>query len=172
MTASPAPKDRAGPVDRLVDYVLDVDGDIYGDERERIRWYEGISLAATFQWLAVPSTMAVLVWFADRSTVPFLVAVLVVFLLPILVIQGYVWRKGVRLRPARTGVKYWLIGVLGSVPYLVFTLGALAAYDVGPIGDGNWWRALVGTVVGGLLGLLTVSRLERYRRRREDAAGD
>jgi MYXO-CTERM domain-containing protein len=172
MTTSPTPPDRARPIDRLVNYVLDVDGDIYGDERERIRWYEGISLAASFQWLAVPWAMAVLVWFADRSTVPFLVAVLTVFYVPILLTTAYVRRKGVRLLPERRNAKYWLITALGGVPYLVFVLGAIAVHDPASSDDGSSWGALVGGVVGGALGLLGLAYAERRRRRREDAAQD
>lgn len=169
MTTSPSPPERATPVDRLTNYLLDVDGTIYGDERERIRWYEGISLAASFQWLAVPWGMAVLVWFADRDTVPFLVAILVLFYLPTLIALAHVWRKGVRLVPDRAGAKYWMFGALGGLPYVVFTLGAIAAYD-GPAADGSWWGALVGGVVGGTLGLIALFAVERWRRRREDAA--
>ena len=33
-------------LDRVVRWNLDFDGDIYGDERERLRWYEGIATAA------------------------------------------------------------------------------------------------------------------------------
>jgi hypothetical protein len=171
MTTSPTPPGRATPVDRVTDYLLDVDGTIYGDERERIRWYEGISLAASFQWLAVPWAMAVLVWFADRETVPFLVAILVLFYLPILISVAHVWRKGVRLVPERASVEYWMFGALGGVPYVVFTVGAIAAYD-GPSERGSWWGALVGGVVGGALGLVALFAVERHRRRREDAAGE
>jgi hypothetical protein len=172
MTTSPSPRDRATPVDRLVNYVLDVDGDIYGDERERIRWYEGISLAASFQWLAVPWAMAILVWFADRDTVLFLVAVLALFYLPLLLTTAYVQRKGVRLLPARAGAKYWLFAALSGIPYVVFVLGALVVYDGGTADAGTWWASLVGGVVGGALGLLGLMFAERHRRRREAAAPD
>jgi hypothetical protein len=116
--------------------------------------------------------MAILVWFADRSTVPFLVAVLVVFYLPILLTTGYVRRKGVRLLPERRSAKYWLIAVFGGVPYLVFALGATAVYDPASRDDGSWWGALVGGVVGGAIGLLGLAYAERRRRRREDAVQD
>ncbi len=172
MTTSPTPRDRTRPVDRLVNYVLDVDGDIYGDERERIRWYEGISLAASFQWLVVPWAMAILVWFADRDTVLFLVAVLALFYLPLLLTTAYVGSKGVRLLPERRSAKYWLFAVLGGVPYLVFALGALVVRDGGAPDAGSWWAALVGGVVGGVLGLLGLVYAERLRRRKEDATPD
>ena len=41
-------------LDRVVRWSLDSDGDFYGDERERLRWYEGIATAASLQWLAIP----------------------------------------------------------------------------------------------------------------------
>jgi hypothetical protein len=50
-------------LDRVVRRHLDFDGDLYGDERERLRWYEGIATAASLQWLAIPWVAAILVVF-------------------------------------------------------------------------------------------------------------
>ena len=48
-------------IDRVVHWHLDFDGDIYGDEREHLRWCEGMATAASLQWLAIPWAAAVLV---------------------------------------------------------------------------------------------------------------
>jgi hypothetical protein len=64
-----------------------------------------------------------------------------------------------------------MFGALAGVPYVVFTFGAIAAYE-GPSERGTWWGALVGGVVGATLGLIALSAVERHRRRREDAAGE
>ena len=130
MTAQPVQGQSATPVDRMVNWLLDVDGDIYGDERERLRWHEGIALATSFQWIVVPWAMAVMVWFAGRETVPFLAAVLTLFWLPLPFTQWYVTRKRVRTVPGRRGTKYWVSVVLSALPYPVFALGAAAAADV------------------------------------------
>ena len=41
-------------LDRVVRWNLDINGDSYGDERERFRWYEGIAAAFSVQSLLVP----------------------------------------------------------------------------------------------------------------------
>ncbi|GAA2621869.1 hypothetical protein [Paractinoplanes durhamensis] len=49
-------------LDRVVRWNLDLDGDLYGDERERLRWYEGIATAASLQSILIPWSAAVMVW--------------------------------------------------------------------------------------------------------------
>ena len=56
-------------LDRVVRWNLDVDGDLYGDERERYRWYEGIATAASLQWLIIPWAAAIMVWPLGRPSV-------------------------------------------------------------------------------------------------------
>src|ERR1041384_6037395 len=71
-------------IDRVVRWNLDLDGsdDIYGDERERLRWYEGITTAASLQWLAIPWAAAVMVWPLGRASVLPLTVVLAALILP------------------------------------------------------------------------------------------
>ena len=172
MSATASPTSRPGhPLDRLFDWLLDRRGDIYGDERERTNWYEAISVVASFQWLLLPWSLAALVWFAGPPTVWFLVAVFVVFYLPMPLAQLYIARKGVRQLPDRTGVKYWTVFTLGALPYPVFLAGVIAAltgYGGDPV---IWWSALVGGVIGGTVGLLLLLR-SRQRRRRGELGSD
>lgn len=171
MTTEPAQAHSGTLVDRVVNWLLDVDGDIYGDERERLRWYEAISLTASFQWVIVPWAMAILVWFADRETVPFLIAMLVLFWLPLPLAQWYIKRKRVRTVPDRRTAKYWIIVVVAGLPYLVFALGAFTVFGEFT-DDSSWWAAAIGGVVGGGLAMLALVMGKRRERRREAARAD
>src|SRR5688500_14395530 len=84
-------------LDRVVRWNLDLDGDgtIYGDERERLRWYEGIATAASLQWLAIPWAAAVLVWVLGRPSVLPLAVVLAALIVPMAVCTAYVRRRRV-----------------------------------------------------------------------------
>src|SRR3712207_9477580 len=84
---------RVPLLDRIVRWNLDTDGDMYGDERERLRWYEGIATAASLQWIGVPWAAAVLVWVLGRPAVLPLAVVLAVLYLPILLCTVYVRRR-------------------------------------------------------------------------------
>ena len=64
-------------VERFFRWNLDLDGDFYGDERERYRWYEGTAIAASVQGMAVPWSAAVMVWSLGRPAVLPLAVVLV-----------------------------------------------------------------------------------------------
>ncbi|MET0424989.1 MAG: hypothetical protein ABW046_13985, partial [Actinoplanes sp.] len=71
-------------LDRVVHWNLDLDGDLYGDERERYRWYEGIATAASLQWMLIPWAAAIMVWPLGRPAVLPLAVVLAVLWLPML----------------------------------------------------------------------------------------
>ena len=161
--AAPAP---SGTFDRFVRWILDVDGEIYGDERERLRWYEAIALAASFQWLAVPWALAVTVWFVPRDAVWALLVVLFAFWVPLLLVTAHVHRH--RVRPVTyRGRKAVLVGVLSGLPHLV--LGAGLVTDGGA--DLDAWP-LVGGLVGGALGLLGYGALRRRGRGEAPEEGD
>jgi hypothetical protein len=160
-------------LDRVVRWNLDLDGDSYGDERERLRWYEGMAFAAALQWLTVPWAAAVLVWILGRPAVLPLAVVLVATAVPMALCTVYVRRRRVEPVPRRLTTSYVLMWMLTALPYAVFTVGAYYVHDPE---SSAWLGAGVGGVVGGAVGVVAVLRQAKVRRQREAAvaaeAGD
>lgn len=156
-------------LDRIVRWTLDPDGDLYGDERERLRWYEGIAVAAGLQWLAIPWAAAALVWVIGRSAVLPLAVMVATLYLPILVCAGYVRRRRVETRVHHWTPKRVLLAALSGLPYLLFFLGCLRALQ--PPGSSATRGAAIGMLVGGIVGIL-FARLAARRRRRSAVVGD
>jgi hypothetical protein len=154
-------------LDRVVRWGIDADGDFYGDERERYRWYEGISAAASLQWIAVPWAAAIMVWPLGRPSVLPLAVVLVAMFVPMLVCMGYVRSRRVDTTPRVMDTKRVLWGLAGGLPYAVFLVGSLRAY--GP-DEATWIGAAVGGVIGGAGGVVAQMLQSRRRRRLEAAA--
>lgn len=162
-------------LDRVVRWNLDLDGsgDIYGDERERLRWYEGIATAASMQWLAIPWAAVLLVWLLGKPSVLPLTVVLVALVVPMAICTVYVRRRRVDTEVHAWTRKRVVLSVLGHLPYVAFVIGALYAYG-GP--DSSVWRGGVfGAVVGGIAGGVSAV-VGRRRKRRQEAlaagAGD
>ncbi|MFI7599677.1 hypothetical protein [Actinoplanes sp. NPDC049681] len=167
MTMTAASGGRIAMTERIARWALDPDGDMYGDERERLRWYEGISTAAGIQWLAVPWAAAVGVWIYGRPVVAALTAVLLVMYVPCVLCTAYVRRRRVDTTPRSWSRKRILVTLLSVLPYLLFTFGAAHAMD----SDGSATAgAGVGLVIGGGLAALWWV-FQRSRRRRQEAAG-
>jgi uncharacterized membrane protein len=159
----------ASLVDRVVRWHLDPDGDLYGDERERYRWYEGIATASALHSLLIPWAAAIMAWSLGKTAVLPLSVVLVLLWGPMLLSSAYVTRRKVDTVPRRWGSKRILLTALNVVPYVVFLVGALHAYD--PDGDA-WIGAAVGGVFGAMLSVVTSLGKARQRRRREALAVD
>ncbi len=156
-------------LDRVVRWNLDRDGDMYGDERERFRWYEGISAAASMQWIAVPWAAAIMVWPLGRPSVLPLAIVLVAMFIPMWICTLYVRRRRVETLPRSWSARRVFWGIVGGVPYAVFMVGALYAYEP----DGSTWKgAAIGGVLGGAGGLVAQVVQSRRRRRAEADAPD
>jgi membrane associated rhomboid family serine protease len=171
MTTTSVPSPRSTALDRVVRWALDVDGDTYGDERERLRWYEGIATAASLQWLAVPWAAAVLVWPLGRPAVLPLAVVLTLMYVPMLVCQAYMRRRRVDTSPRTWRLKTILHTAAGVLPYVVFLVGALDAYQAPD--HSTAIGAAVGGVFGGTLGTVALALRSRRQRRLEvAAAGD
>ncbi|MFN8123327.1 MAG: hypothetical protein U0237_12945 [Thermoleophilia bacterium] len=171
MSTSHAGGRAPGVLDRLTDWVLDHDGDIYGqDERERYRWYEGIALAASAQWILVPWTMAALVWFADRDAAILLAVAFAVFHLGLLPANLHVRRKRVEVHPVHWSRKRILISAVAIPAGPVFFLGFMRAFA------GMDATEAVGATVGGVIGLAGgvafVAVRSRIRARRAAAGAD
>ena len=153
-------------LDRVVRWGLDSDGnDFYGDERERLRWYEGIATAASLQWLAIPWAAAVLVWPLGMPSVLPLTVMLVLLVVPMAMCMAYVHRRRVDTEVHAWTGKRVLWSVLGSLPYVIFVIGALYAHDPE---SSTWLGAIVGAIFGGTVGI--VASVVRIRRRRRQEA--
>ena len=155
-------------MDRFVHWTLDFEGDLYGDdERERLRWYEGIAVAAQVQWIVVPWTAAVLVWTLGRPAVLPLVAVLAALLIPLGFCTGYVQSRRVSTTPRSWSAKRLLLGTLSGLPYVVFGIGALYHWEGAE--SSTWKGAVVGAAFGLAIGVV-IQAVQTRRRRRRDAA--
>jgi len=156
-------------LDRVVRWGLDSDGngDIYGDERERLRWYEGMATAASLQWLAIPWAAAVLVWPLGEPSVLPLTIVLVLLVVPMALCTVYVRRRRVDTEVRAWTGKRVLWSVLGSLPYLVFLIGSLYAYSPE---SSAWVGAIFGAVIGGAVGTVAAVLGTRRKRRQEALA--
>jgi hypothetical protein len=153
-------------LDRVVHWNLDLDGDIYGDERERLRWYEGIATAASLQWVAIPWAAAIMVWPLGRSSVVPLGVVLAVLVIPMWLSAVYVRSRRVDTVPRSLTAKRLLMSTLGGLPFVVFLVGAFYVWDP----ESSTWRgAIVGAAIGGVIGSV-MSALKIRRRRRQEAA--
>jgi hypothetical protein len=157
----------------FVRWALDLDGDLYGDERERLRWYEGIAIAATLQWTLVPMALAVMAWIAPREVAPYLWAMALVFVLPMFATSIYVSRNGVE-QPRTIPRRYWVVTAATGVSFFAFIIGMTLGLDLrDPEPDQNIGRGLVGGLVGGFTGVVIAGALRVLwlrRKARKDAA--
>ncbi|MFC6021153.1 hypothetical protein ACFP2T_33890 [Plantactinospora solaniradicis] len=163
MTTSPAPTSRVTVLDRIADWALDPDGRTYGDERERLRWYEGMATAAMIQWIALPWAAAALVWIGGRPVAPSLVVLMVLLYLPILLCARYVARRRVNPHQVRWTTRTISTALLAGVPYLLFLSGLAHAYQLltGPPA----WAVPLGATIG-VGGAAVGVRLDARRRQR------
>ena len=154
---------KASPLTRLFNYILDVKGSIYGDEQERLRWYEGIAVAASFQWLIIPWVIAGSIWMGGRPVVSYMLAVTAALYIPQLIALRYAMKNRVRLENQRSA-KGIVIGLLTAGAYVAIAAGAVKAYDNGFDPDG-----LKGAAVGGPIGLLLALGLAHWYKKRSKA---
>ncbi|MEV4346207.1 hypothetical protein AB0J83_17190 [Actinoplanes sp. NPDC049596] len=153
-------------LDRVVHWNLDLDGDLYGDERERYRWYEGIATAASLQWLLIPWAAAIMVWPLGPPAVLPLAIVLVLLYVPMVLSTVYVRRRRVDTTPRSWTAKRVFLTIAGGSPFAVFLMGTLYVYDP----DGATWKgAVFGGVIGAIGGLIA-QVLQTRRKRRLEAA--
>jgi hypothetical protein len=156
-------------IDQVVRWSLDLDGDLYGDERERFRWYEGIATAFSLQSMIVPWAAAIMVWPLGRASVLPLAVMLAVQWLTMLLPTLYVVRRRVDTVPRSWTVRRLVLTLLTAGPYVVFLVGGLYAYD----SDGaTWLGAAVGGVIGGVASIIGTIMKIRRRDQREALVGD
>lgn len=147
--------DRSSAFDRAVAYVLDFDGDMYGkDERERTRWYEGIALAASAQWILVPWVAAIMIWSVDADTARAIASLGMVFLMPMALATIYVEHRRVDTTVQRWTAKRIIWTLLTIVPVAIF----LARFvRVGDVESSTAWGIGTGALVGLAVGVLGMS---------------
>jgi hypothetical protein len=145
----------------MADWLLDHDGDIYGDERDRLRWYEGIAIAASVQWIVVLATIAVLCWALPDEQLGPLLVVTGVFFATSLLGQIYASRKKAAM-PSRWNRKRVVVTLLVGLPYLA--IGLRLGYT-----DAITGSVRVGVLVGGLGGGLAGALFEVVNRQRKAA---
>jgi hypothetical protein len=167
MTTTAASEGRTTFIDRIARWALDIDGDMYGDERERLHWYEGIATAAAIQWLAVPWAAAVTVWIYGRPAVVPLATVLVVMYVPCMLCQVYVQRRRVDTTPRTWSPKRITMALLTVLPYALFTIGVVHATSRDSATTSG---TAVGALVGSALGMAWLAIKTIQRRRREAGA--
>jgi len=156
-------------LDRVVRWNLDLDGDLYGDERERYRWYEGIAFASSLQWVLIPWAAAIMVWPLGNPSVLPLSIVLATLYLPMMLCTAYVRGRRVDTAPRSWRAKRIVLTVLGALPLAVFGLGALYVHNPD---SATWYGRLFGAAVGAAIGIGATILETRRRRRRDALAGD
>jgi hypothetical protein len=165
-------------VDRSAAWLLDHDGEIYGDERERLAYYEGTSVASSIQLLLLPWVLAGFAWLGPTSAHPALIAVAAVFYLPFVVMVLYVHRRHVDVnRSMYRSRKTVIVSIAMMIPMLAFVLAITIGADLrsDAAGDDIADRisaGLVGGVVGGIAGGLGAWAFGRRWKRRRQAALD
>ncbi len=145
---------------RFVNWILDTKGtSLYGDEQERLRWYEGISAAASIQWLVVPWVIALGIWIGGRPVVSYLIAVAIVFVVPQYFAIFYAMKNRVRL-PNSKSPGYLVISMISGLSIVAIVFASIHAYDNGFDPDGLKGAA-VGGPIGGLLAALLIRRYKK-----------
>lgn len=166
-TSHSASNRRSSAVLRMFDWLLDREGDIYGDERSRFRWYEAIAAAGSIQWIVFPAVMAVMVWIAPPSAAPYLAVAFAAFVLPIYVTLPYLHRHRIDFSRRPKSRKGRLVFWSSLIPLAVFILGLTVGLD---LRSGTAWSeisaGLLGGLVGGLIGIGVASLVVVWIRRR------
>jgi hypothetical protein len=153
-------------LDRFVRWNLDLDGDLYGDERERLRWYEGAALSYAVQAVVLPWAAAILVWLLGRPAVLPLTVLLVLLILSMSLTPVYVRSRRVDTVPRHWSAKRIFLHALTGLPIVVFAIGVMRAVDPDP---STWHGGVVGAFIGGAIGVVGAALQVRNRRRRDAA---
>ena len=150
-------------LDRLVARILDPDGVTYGDERERLRFYEGSTVAAGLQAVLVPWTLLACALLGGRPVAPVVVPVAAAFLIPLCVGSAYVRRRRVRTTPSRFTAGWVVTTLLVTLPYPLLFLVVAGQFAAGT--DHGPARSFVDGAIGGVLAGLVVAAIALARKR-------
>jgi hypothetical protein len=162
---------NSSALDRLVGRALDLGGETYGDERERLRWYEGMAAASQLQLIVMPLVGAGSVLAFGRPAVVPLALVMSIMYLSTFVTLAYVRRRGVDTAPARWTRTRVVLGLLSGAPYLLFAFACVIAYQrAGAVSDSTLAGMGVGAAIGVAATVFGLVRDTRRRRAQEAAA--
>jgi hypothetical protein len=162
---------KRAPLIRLFDWLLDHDGDIYGDERDRQSWYEAIAASASLQWIAIPWTLAIVVWFVPTDAIWALAVIFALQLALIVIVLPYLGNRRVDYARPQRSAKARIIQVISTLPLFVFVLGATVGADIRNGTDSSIISAgLIGGAFGAAVGGAVGYALLRRKRNRAAAA--
>ena len=135
--------------ERAIRKIIDSDGNSYGDERERLRYYEAHSAILVVQTYLLPVLLGVLILVFGRPALwPLLIVAAITMNLPGLA-TTYLKRSGVQIY--KLAARSWK-RIAWSIPGSFFLLGsALYVLTKEP---NRATHFSMGVVVGGLVGLL------------------
>ena len=161
--------------DRFVRWILDPDGVMYGDERERLRYYESSTVVASLHGVLVPWTLLVCAALGGRAVAPVVLAVAVVFVVPWLLGSSHVRRRRVRTTPTRVTKVFVVTALLTWLPYpllvLVLTRQFTAGSDSG-FARGFWFGVIGGSIGGAVAGVIGLVRQHRAEHRQGPVEDD
>ncbi|WP_305789749.1 hypothetical protein [Symbioplanes lichenis] len=156
-------------LDRVVHWNLDLDGDLYGDERERFRWYEGMTTSASLQSFLLPWAAAVMVWPLGEPSVLPLAVMLGVSWFTQLLATVYVRRRRVDTTPRSWSSRRIALIVITILPLLIFIAGARYVRESD---NAAWLGVAVGGLAGALIAVVVLIIKGRLRDREEARAGE
>jgi len=150
-----------GPFERLTRQILALD---YGDEQERLRYYETYAVAVHVQLIALPAVAAVVIAASDRSALGPVLIVLGTAFAAVLAGLGHLGRHHVR-----TEAIALRRGNRGFMAAYVLSCVALTAAVVTRTGGTGFGGGLgIGAGVG--IGLALAAAALAFRRQRDDDA--
>ncbi len=164
-----------GRLDRLVAWILDPDGVAFGDERERLRYYESSTVVASLHGVLVPWALVACALLGGQAVAPVVIAIAVVFVLPLLVGSAYVRRRRVRTTPARVSPTFVVTAVLCWMPYPVLLLVVAAQFASSSghgFARGFLYGGIGGAVIGAIAGLIGFVHQHRAEHRQAPAEDD
>jgi hypothetical protein len=150
--------------DRLTAWILDPDGVMYGDEQERLRYYESSAIVVTLQAILVPWALAVCAWVGGRPVAPYLLAVAVLYLAPWFVGAAYVRRRRVRRLPTRISAAFVATSLLVYLPYPLLCVGLAVGFTEGT--RTSFVNGLIGGLIAGTVAGVVVLVVGFLRARR------
>lgn len=134
MTTTPPPVSdgpRPDLVDRFTTWLLPDRSPVFGDERDRLHWYEATYLVAGVQWYLLPWALAVMAWVAPPEAAPYIAVLYGLFLLPFPLINIHVARRRVQIKDSDVRSRYVVLGtLLFWLPLPVILLGLTVGLDI------------------------------------------
>ncbi len=162
-------------LDRFVRWVLDPDGTMYGDERERLRYYESSTFIASLHGVLVPWTLLVCAVLGGRAVAPVVLAVAAAFVVPWMLGSVHVRRRRVRTTPSRVSSVFVATALLTWLPYPLMVLVVTRQFTAGSESGfvrGFWFGVIGGSIGGAVGGVIALVRQHRAEHRQGPVEDD